>query len=123
MQKRVGEWSTDTFGGGTPEAQLEHLKREVEELIEAEKEGIPTDMEAADVLLLLLGYAHEKDIDLFDVTRTKHIWNQKRAWGPVDEDGVQEHLEEGDECPQEQCSRILQGEHLYCPGCHRWYGE
>ena len=92
-QAEIGAWTTETFPEATTQSQLEHLRREVLELIESDQEDAPADCagEAADCLLLLLGYAHRRGFDLLNAAEIKHHINQGREWGAPDEDGVREH--------------------------------
>jgi len=98
----VGRWSVSTFPDATPTSQLNHLNREVQELQKAEAgwEGNPkaskqeAAQEAADCALLLFGYAHRRGFDLEAAALEKHRANQRRDWGPPDEDGVSEHVTE-----------------------------
>lgn len=91
FQKRVGAWAAETFPNGTDEGTLEHLRREVEEMIAAagtEAEG----EEAGDVLILLCNYAERRGFDLGLSAGVKQAVNECRQWGKPDEAGVIEHV-------------------------------
>ena len=94
----VGRWSVSTFPTATPDSQLEHLDRELRELRKAQADPEATTeaaaQEAADCALLLFGYAHRQGFDLEAAVLEKHRANQRRDWGPPDEDGVSEHVTE-----------------------------
>ena len=113
LQDDIKKWSDEAFGmhrTGKPIAN--HLKKEVDELIEAldvYHQGIYSNadeyrikrrrmiMEAADCFTLLLDViAHEQfDVnDLVNASIEKIVINKKRKWGKPDENGVVEHIEE-----------------------------
>lgn len=95
LQFVVGAWSVETFDEATPLSQARHLAREAKELVESEEDGKPLAAraeEAADVLLLVLGYAHRHGFDLWSAANRKHEINRNRAWGAPDADGVSEHV-------------------------------
>lgn len=87
LQFMHGMWAEQTFPAQTNEAILEHLKREVTELLESE-----SPEEAADCLLLLLSYAHKNGFDLMQQAVRKHRICRQRQWGTPDELGVVEHV-------------------------------
>ena len=93
LQLQIGLWGDRTFGGAQggrrQEAVLAHLQDEVHELVES---GDPA--EAADCLILLLGFAHLEGVSLYDATRRKHEVNRQRQWGEPDERGVVHHVDE-----------------------------
>lgn len=104
LQAQVGEWGARTFPQSTPKSILAHLRREVEELNEvftnppsftSRNANIAAlGEEAADCYLLLLHLAHRVGFDLQERAAWKFGVNQGRTWGPVDGDGVSEHLDE-----------------------------
>lgn len=88
LQKDIHEWACDTFEKQTVAAKLEHLKREIVELIEN-----PSDrLEMADVQILLMGVASLQGVDLMDATLEKFEIVKKRKWGAPDEFGVVHHV-------------------------------
>lgn len=89
LQKEIGEWGVKTFPKATPDTQLRHLKREVNELFEQHD-----PVEAADCLILLLGHAHRRGYDLFEEAVKKFKIIQGRKWAEPDSEGVQEHIRE-----------------------------
>lgn len=95
LQQRVGEWSLDTFGAGRATGTLNHLRREVDELITANQQGtrIHQGEEAADCLILLMNFAAEKGFNLMAEAEKKFAVVQTRTWKPADAEGVIEHEE------------------------------
>jgi hypothetical protein len=118
IQDEIKEWSNKTFGVyriATPLAY--HLKKEVEELIDALKihyQGLYSnndngcelyrkdrefiELAFADCFILLLDCASRISINaesLLKAIKTKLEINKNRVWGKPDENGVIEHIEEG----------------------------
>ena len=91
FQKQVLRWSSITFPLETPESKLAHLKREVQEL----SEDIDDETEMADILILLVGIAEMKGVDLLAAAKRKMCTNLGRTWSQPDEEGVYHHLTEG----------------------------
>lgn len=89
LQERVGRWADSTFPHATLTSILAHLRDEVNG--ELSPEAPPS--EAADCLLLLLHYAHKRDIDLYAAAEAKLDVNLERAWSEPDERGVSVHVE------------------------------
>lgn len=92
LQNEIGKWSDLVFGSGRPpSAPLNHLVKEVGELIED-----PYDiMEYADCFMLLLDSARKVNFDvklLIKAIQRKLIINKKRKWGKLDKSGVSEHI-------------------------------
>lgn len=86
--REVNEWQTRTFPRATPASVVEHLRREVQELV-----ADPTDLsELADVVFLAVGLAYELGVDLKTVVAEKLAVNLARQWGEPDEHGVVEHV-------------------------------
>lgn len=88
-------WSAKTFGDKKPggaAGSIQHLKREVEELVKKPKDLI----EIADVMHLIFdiawrdGYTYD---DVIDACYAKLAINRERSWGKPDKDGVCEHVE------------------------------
>ncbi len=88
FQKEVAAWQDATFPTGTAESALEHLKREIVELVDSQ---CPT--EAADCLLLLIAFANKKGFNLFEEAKKKFEINKTRKWAAPDEKGVSEHID------------------------------
>lgn len=86
----VNAWQAETFPRATPASVVEHLRREVKELIED-----PTNTsELADVVFLAVGLAYELGVDLTTVVADKLAVNRQRVWGQPDAHGVVEHVRE-----------------------------
>jgi hypothetical protein len=86
----VNEWQAATFPRATPASVVEHLRREVAELV-----ADPTDTsELADVVFLAIGLAYELDVDLKQIVAEKLAVNRARTWGEPDDHGVVEHVRE-----------------------------
>jgi NTP pyrophosphatase (non-canonical NTP hydrolase) len=117
LMKDLSEWSDSTFGDGQRNpAIVYHLKKEVEELIEAFHEfnllivdNFSHDefmnnqnkikMEFADCFILLLDSAHHFNItaeQLINLSREKLGVNKARKWGKPDINGVVEHIKDVD---------------------------
>lgn len=87
FQTLVGKWARKTFPKATKESWVKHLEKEVKEL-----QDDHTPEEAADCLILLLGYAHINNFDLMEEAQKKMEINKRRKWGKPDSDGVVEHV-------------------------------
>ena len=114
LMNDISAWSDVTFGDGQRNpAIVYHLKKEVDELIQAldythaigvdESVGAgefgrqlsKTKMEYADCFMLLLDSAHHFGLtaeNLLELTREKLEINKKREWGKPDANGVVEHI-------------------------------
>jgi hypothetical protein len=91
LQDRVIEFQREKFPNQTLDAKLEHLRREVVELIENPRDR----SEWADVFLLFLGSANKAGLsapELIAIAHEKITINENRKWGPADEHGVHHHL-------------------------------
>lgn len=131
LMYEISEWSDRAFGSGPARNPgiIYHLKKEVDELIEAlEKTNVlgvdnsigigeygrqvdRTKMEYADCLMLLLDSAHHFGIradELIEFTDRKLQINKQRKWGNPDENGVVEHIRETDYLPSPE--RTLMGD-------------
>ncbi len=92
LQDSITAWADFVFGRDRkPEQILQHLKKEIEELIEN-----PSSLEEyADIGILWLNAAkkagYEVD-DLYFAMISKMRINKARKWGKADENGVVEHL-------------------------------
>lgn len=86
----VNVWQAVTFPRATPASVVEHLRREVVELV-----ADPTNTsELADVVFLAVGLAQTLGVDLAQIVADKLAVNRQRAWGQADEFGVVEHVRE-----------------------------
>jgi NTP pyrophosphatase (non-canonical NTP hydrolase) len=95
----ISTWSDATFGCGQRNPAIAyHLKKEVDELIEALENVSSVEelgMEFADCLMLLLDSASHAGIsvdELMIYARKKLEINKTRIWGKPDENGVIEHV-------------------------------
>ncbi|KAF0199015.1 MAG: hypothetical protein FD170_3943 [Bacteroidetes bacterium] len=116
LMKDIASWSDATFGEGQRNTGiLHHLKKEVNELIEAverfqnvsikligykgsEEACKAAFMEYADCFMLLLDSAYHFGLDaktLIAFTKQKLEINKARKWGKPDANGVVEHIKEG----------------------------
>lgn len=98
LQDLIHSWADKTFGKDRePTAPLYHLKREVNELIEAiesEDEGKVRE-EFADCFILILNAASKYGLNVKNLyldSLTKMDLNKIRRWGKPDKHGVVEHL-------------------------------
>lgn len=114
LMNDISEWSDATFGDGERNpAIVYHLKKEVDELIEAlhksnalgadnsvgvgefKRQLNKTEMEFADCFMLLLDSAHHFSLSaeqLINLAREKLGVNKARKWGKPDDNGVVEHI-------------------------------
>ena len=114
LMNDISEWSDATFGDGQRNpAIVYHLKKEVDELIDAlhksnalgadnsvgvgefKRQLNKTEMEFADCFMLLLDSAHHFNLtaeQLINLTREKLGVNKARKWGKPDVNGVVEHI-------------------------------
>ena len=92
IQHEVGSWGDETFPHSTPDSVLAHLKREVQELLDADPAN--RQAECADVVMLLMHIAHKEGWSLERAVLMKLAINQSRSWGEPDEQGVVEHIRE-----------------------------
>ena len=90
-QARLGAWTESTFGDGRTRETLKHLAEEVGELLDAENADAGYEAEAADVLILLLCYAHRRGFSLAEALARKHAVNLRREWR-ADADGMIRHV-------------------------------
>ena len=98
FQRRVGKWSDDTFPESETATRVAHMKKELNELVEA------TDIneiaeECADVYLMLLHEADAHGFDLLGVAKQKFEIVKLREWNDPDENGIIEHNRSKQELP------------------------
>lgn len=91
LQTELGKWSDGQFGyNRKPHSSIEHLKKEVDELLEK-----PYSVEEyGDCLMLLLDAARRAGITgsaLMEQAYKKLEINKKREWGKPDDKGIVEH--------------------------------
>jgi len=104
LQNNIAEWSDETFGTDDRTIGiLNHLKEEVEEVIEAKQvfeeklDGISQQKmasEFADCLILILDAARKSDLNtdlLMQAAEYKMSINRKREWKPANEKGYHKH--------------------------------
>lgn len=89
MLDEAAEWSEKTFPQSTIDSVTIHLFRELQELVDSK---FTDPSEFADVVLLLNHLAFKKGFSLDDAVEDKFEVNKKRKWGPVDSEGVVEHV-------------------------------
>ena len=92
LQDEIEKWSDNQFGfNRPPTGSINHLIKEVQEL----KEEQYCLEEYADCLMLILDAARMAGYNcdnLFKATQDKLKVNKNRKWGPLDKDGVSEHI-------------------------------
>lgn len=91
LLSEVCEWADATFPNSSPRAKVNHLHREVCELIENPSDG----SEMADVVIITAHLACGQGIDLKTAIAEKFEIVKGRTWGAPDADGVIEHVREG----------------------------
>lgn len=93
LQTAICEWADSIFGKGIGRIPgiMNHLKKEADEVIED-----PYDhMEYADCMMLILDAARLAGLssgDLLKLMKEKLEINKQREWGPMDDDGIVEHI-------------------------------
>ena len=111
LQQEIQLWSDTQFGNDrSPLPMLFHLKKEIDELIEAMQRVVGKQFESrdlalksvydvknefADCFMLLLDSASHFGIDsdmLIKLTDDKLQVNKNRKWGKPDKNGVVEHV-------------------------------
>ncbi len=99
----VHQWADVTFGKDrTAIAPLHHLKKEVDEAIEAMNSQVLFDIreELADCFILILNATSKYGLEfntLFSDAKEKMVKNKTRKWGKPDENGVCLHIKENTE--------------------------
>ncbi len=118
LMNEISDWSDKTFGESQRNpAIVYHLKKEVDELIvelhkcntlaadnsvglgEWARQITNTNTEFADCFMLLLDSAKHHGLSaeaLIELTKKKLEINKARKWGQPDENGVVEHIREGE---------------------------
>ena len=80
-QDDIGAWGDATFPHSTIDTVMAHLAEEVAEFFDDWRAGRETqEEEAADVLLLLLHYAHKRGFSLRARAAEKMALNRARRW-------------------------------------------
>lgn len=87
LGREITAWQDRTFPHATPDSILAHFVKEAVELTEDK-----TAEEAADCVILILGFCHKMGYDLQAEIEKKFAINQSRVWGSPDENGVVEHV-------------------------------
>lgn len=92
----ITAWQKETFGEQTPLSVAKHLRKEVDELIEALERGDKehAEEELSDVQILLWNEAKKLGMDFYELSanvRKKHTKNLKRKWLKPDADGCVHH--------------------------------
>lgn len=82
-------WANATFGHATNQSRANHL---VKEALELQQE--PDNMEECADVFLLLGHIAQGPERLAAAVRDKLAKNKLRKWGPVQANGIVEHVEE-----------------------------
>jgi len=102
-QKWIGEWNVSTFPDSTLSGHMAHLELEINELSEAvtaycnnssDDNKKSVQMEAADILIMLLSLSHKIGFDLLTAASDKHRILKNRTWNPPDEFGIHHHIAE-----------------------------
>jgi NTP pyrophosphatase (non-canonical NTP hydrolase) len=87
LQSEVSRWANSALPSGA-----NHLKKLEQEI--AELKDAPSDkMEMADVGLSLMLHAETQGVDLLLVMREKFEIVKERKYGPLDADGISQHIE------------------------------
>ena len=95
--KQITAWQRDTFGETTPLSVAKHLRKEVDEVIEALEKGDKDHVrkeELPDLQILTFNLADKLGMDFYDLsanTRLKFKKNLNRKWLKPDADGCVHH--------------------------------
>lgn len=95
-------WTDQTFGKLNAVAALKHLRKEVNETIEAIESNMPEEEireEFADMFLLLLNACNKHGITFYALyanAERKMKINRERKWGKINGEGFVEHVREND---------------------------
>jgi NTP pyrophosphatase (non-canonical NTP hydrolase) len=94
----IGKWDDKTFGN-YPISKAKHMRKEVDELIEAlEQNDLKNIMlELADVFILICGIIYQLNINLARIVTIKMKINKTRKWHAPDKDGIMEHIKENED--------------------------
>lgn len=87
--KEINEWQDKTFPDANPYSIFSHMVKEFVEL----RDNINDPMEQADIFILLVGLAHNTNVNLMQAVKEKLEINKNRTWGKPDENGVIEHID------------------------------
>jgi hypothetical protein len=94
--EQIAAWQKETFGQATAISKLNHLKKEVDELIiDIAIDSTEKRLEFADCFFLLFGAAAADGMTYEDICHAieeKFEINKARKWGKPDENGVVEHV-------------------------------
>jgi len=100
--EEVTKWQDKTFTHTTATSLLEHLKQEVDELLESvERVDGMHESEMSDCLILLFGVANKLGMDYGALARSvdgKMVINKGRTWQKPKENGVVNHVKEALDC-------------------------
>lgn len=88
LARDIHTWGAETFPNSTAASTVEHLRREVYELLESPCNG----EEQADVFHLLVQLARTTSVDLAEEVARKFAINRVREWQAADNQGVVEHI-------------------------------
>lgn len=96
LTKKLNKWAAKTFPNQTIKSKTIHLRKEVDELLEAiEKQDIKeAHVEMADIFILIVNIAFISGLSPFRFLLTvkrKLDVNLKRNWHKADSDGVYHH--------------------------------
>lgn len=87
LQEQIGNWRKQTFKGESLAARMDKMGDELSELADDPQDP----KEAADLMILLLGHAHEMGYDLLGATKAKFKEIQTYEWEEPDQRGVCRH--------------------------------
>lgn len=98
MFEWITKWQRETFTQATPITAINHLREELDELLEQGHLGVreETVKEYADCFLLLFGSAALYGLTYDDICKAindKMEVNKKRQWGKPNDKGYVKHVE------------------------------
>ena len=92
--KDIAEWQRKTFPASDDESKYHHLREETRELWEAMAIGIGLGKELADCVILLIGIADNRNIDIQKEIIDKMKINKNRIWGEPNPLNIYHHIPE-----------------------------
>lgn len=103
MNKRqfdeITKWQNETFGQATALSKIAHLAEELQELVDDLKVNAENRrLEFADCFILLFGAAASDGMSydkILEAVEEKMLINYRRKWGKPNENGVVNHVRDG----------------------------
>jgi len=93
IQRDIQKWADAKIPDRTPDGQMVHLERELNELKDEwkAKDMIKAEEELADIIIVALNIAAQMGFDMQKTVLKKMEKNKKRTWSKPDAQGVIHH--------------------------------